>query len=78
MCICLKRKIFIVFILLVYICKYKVIFVLVVFIFILKIIVLVKFELCEDRISNCVDYGYDVCSNVIFFCWVLYNCCYFC
>ncbi|XP_011454420.3 zonadhesin [Magallana gigas] len=37
-----------------------------------------KPEPCEDRISNCVDYGHDVCSNATLSRWASHNCRYFC
>nr|XP_011454420.2 nephronectin [Crassostrea gigas] len=43
-----------------------------------KTTVSAKPELCEDRISNCVDYGHDVCNNATLSPWASHNCRYFC
>lgn len=78
MCTCLKRKIPIASTSFVHICKYTATFFSAASTSIPKTTVSAKPEPCEDRISNCVDYGHDVCSNATLSRWASHNCRYFC
>lgn len=78
MCTFLKRKNSMASTSFVHTCKYTAIFFSAASTSIPQTSVSAKPEPCGDRISNCVDYGHDVCSNATLSRWASHNCRYFC
>lgn len=78
MCTFLKRKKSMASTSFVHTCKYIAIFFSAASTSIPQTSVSAKPEPCEDRISNCVDYGHGVCSNATLSRWASHNCRYFC